>query len=142
VLFEHLYRDIAQEQYLSAINYRFLCEVCAILGIRTPITWSRDYRLVDGQTERLVDLCRQAGADKYLSGPAAKNYIDDAIFSQAGVTLTYVDYSGYPEYHQLYPPFVQGVSILDLIFNEGPNAPRYMRSFITGSNKKLVEGSP
>ena len=140
-LFENLYRDAAGEQYLSVINYRFLHQVCAILGVRTPITWSRDYRLVDGQTERLVDLCRQAGADEYLSGPAAKDYIQEELFSDAGIRLTYMDYSGYPEYQQLYPPFEHGVSILDLIFNEGPDAPKYMKSFARRSADKPVGGS-
>ena len=40
-----------------------------------------------------------------------------------------MDYSGYPEYQQLYPPFESHVSIIDLIFNEGPNATKYMKSF-------------
>ena len=44
--------------------------------------------------------------------------------------LTWIDYGGYPEYHQLFPPFEHRVTILDLIFNEGPNAKQYMKSFI------------
>jgi len=139
-LFESLYRDIASEQYLSAINFRFMRAVCAILDISTPITWSRDYRLVDGKIERLVDLCRHAGADEYLSGPAAKDYIQEKSFSDVGITLKYMDYSGYPEYRQLYPPFEHGVSILDLIFNEGPNAPQYLNSFVQHRADVPVEG--
>ena len=139
-LFECVYRGISGEQCLSVINYCFLHEVCAILGIRTQITWSRDYRLVDGQTERLVDLCRQAGADEYISGPSAKDYIQEKPFLDAGIKLTYMDYSGYPEYRQLYPPFDHGVSILDLIFNEGPDAPKYMKSFVGRSADKPVAG--
>jgi hypothetical protein len=141
-LFESLYRDIAGEPSLSAINFRFLHEVCTILGVRTPITWSRNYRLIDGQTERLVDLCRQAGADEYLSGPAAKDYIQENLFSDAGIKLIYMDYSGYPEYRQLYPPFEHRVSILDLIFNEGLDAPKYMKSFVgRRADKPMVGGT-
>lgn len=126
-LFTSLYRSVAAEQRLSTINYRFLCEICSILGIRTAITWSRDYQLVAGQTERLVDLCRQAGADEYLSGPSAKGYINEKLFLDSNVRFRYVDYSGYPEYQQLYPPFEHSVSILDLIFNEGSDASNYIR---------------
>ena len=140
-LFEGLYRELDGEQYLSAVNYRFIREVCEIIGIGTPITWSRDYRLVDGKIERLVDLCRQAGADEYLSGPAARDYIHEEPFSDAGITLTYMDYSGYPEYRQLYPPFEHRVSILDLIFNEGPEARRYLKSFVQHSRDTPVEGA-
>jgi hypothetical protein len=127
---EQLYREVASETNLSVINHRFITEVSAILGIKTRITWSRDYRLIDGQTERLVDLCRQAGANEYLSGPAAKAYIDDNLFSQAEIKLTYINYSSYPEYSQLHPPFEHAVSVLDLIFNTGPEAPKYMKSFL------------
>ena len=127
-VFKSLYRDTTSEQHLSVINHRFLREICSILGIKTLITSTRDYQLIDGQTERLVDLCRQVGADEYRSGPAAKGYIQDKIFLDAGITLKYVDYSGYPEYRQLYPPFEHGVSILDLIFNEGSEAPKYLKS--------------
>ena len=88
-----------------------------------------DYTLCEGKTERLVDLCRQAGATEYISGPSAKDYIDEGLFRQEGITLRYMDYSGYPEYTQLFGPFEHGVSIIDLIFNEGAHAPDYLKSF-------------
>jgi len=127
--FEELYDKCGAERKLSNVNFQFIKEVCAILGIKTPITWSRDYRLVDGKTERLVDLCKQRGASEYLSGPAAGNYIKPELFSQENIHLTYIDYSGYPEYPQLYPPFEHYVSVLDLIFNTGPKAGMYMKNF-------------
>ena len=127
--FEELYKKCGAESKLSNVNFQFIKEVCAILGIKTPITWSRDYRLADGQTKRLVDLCKQLGASEYLSGPVAKNYIESDLFAQENIKLTYIDYSGYPEYPQLYPPFEHGVSILDLIFNTGPEAKMYMKNF-------------
>jgi hypothetical protein len=85
--------------------------------------------LVEGKTERLVDLCKQAGANEYLSGPAARDYLDEDLLKREGISLRYMDYSGYPEYEQLYPPFEPGVSVIDLIFNEGPDARKYLKSF-------------
>jgi hypothetical protein len=41
--------------------------------------------------------------------------------------VCYVDYSGYPEYEQLYPPFEHAVSILDLLFMYGADATSYMK---------------
>lgn len=124
-----IYEKCRTEEYLSLINHRFLTEICDILGIKTSITWSSAYDLVDGKTERLVGLVKAAKGDYYLSGPAAKDYIDDKLFEQAGIKLDWMDYSGYPEYNQLSDKFEHGVSILDLIFNEGPNAAKYMKSF-------------
>jgi hypothetical protein len=124
-----VYRAVANEPMLSVVNRRFLAEICDILEIKTRITWSHDYRLADGQSERLVDLCRQLGATEYLSGPAAQAYLNEQLFVESGIAVRYVDYGGYPEYRQLHPPFAHGVSILDLLFNEGTNAPRYMKTF-------------
>jgi hypothetical protein len=127
-LFEGLYLD-SQEQRLSAINCCWIHAICQILGIRTKLSWSMDYQLVEGRTERLIGICRQAGASTYVSGPSARAYIQPAQFEAAGVKLTYFDYAGYPEYSQLFPPFDHYVSVLDLIFNEGPRATQYMLSF-------------
>jgi hypothetical protein len=76
-----------------------------------------------------VSLCHQAGASEYYSGPAGKDYIQSQLFERAGIKLQFVDYSGYPEYPQLFPPFEHHVSILDLLFNAGPDALRYMKVF-------------
>lgn len=124
-----VYEACEKETYLSRINYRFLTELCDILGIHTKITWSSDYTLSEGKTERLVSLCLSAGGDAYLSGPAAKDYIVDQCFIDANVKLAYMDYSGYPEYPQSFGAFEHGVSVLDLIFHTGPDAHRYMKSF-------------
>lgn len=126
--FEELYSGINQP-LLSQINYHFLRSICNLLSINTQISWSTDYEVTDGKTERLVSLCQQAGATEYVSGPSAKDYIIPSIFAEANINLTFIDYSGYPEYKQLYPPFEHGVSIIDLLFNVGPNAHKYMRSF-------------
>jgi len=128
-VFEELYHECGGEEFLCRVNYRFLTALCGVLGIKTKITWSMDYELSEGKTERLVALCRDAGAAHYISGPAAKDYIEDDLFSRAGISLSYIDYSGYPEYMQLFGEFTHRVSVIDLIFNEGPGAVKFMKSF-------------
>ena len=127
-LFEELYLNCT-EQFLSRINYRFLRAICNILEIKTKITWSMDYNLIEGKTERLVDLCQQSGANVYISGPAAKDYIDQRLFNEANIEIQFMNYSDYPEYKQLHGSFEHSVSIIDLILNEGQNANKYMKSF-------------
>lgn len=126
-LFQELYSG-PEDKFLSQINYRFITAICRILGISTTISWSMDYHLSGEKNQRLVSLCQQAGATSYLSGPAAKAYLDEESFRQHGIAVAYIDYSGYPEYQQLYPPFESHVSIIDLIFNEGSNATKYLKS--------------
>lgn len=127
-LFAELYLNCTEE-YLSQINHRFITAINEILGIKTKISWSSEYELVEGQTEKLLGICKQAGATTYLSGPAAKDYFDEDLAAQEGIEVEWMDYSGYPEYQQLHQPFEHGVTILDLIFNEGPNATKLMKSF-------------
>ena len=137
------YAEVLEELYLgpvspflSQINHRFLSTLASLLGIGTPLVWSHDFRLVQGRTERLLDLCRQVGARRYLSGPSARAYLDETAFVREGIEVVYADYAGYPEYPQLFPPFDHQVSVLDLLLNVGPEAPRYMKSF--GHNRQLI----
>lgn len=128
-IFENLYKEVADEEFLSNINYKFLTAINAILGITTKISRCEDFTLIDGQTSRLVRLCQDTNADIYISGPAAKNYLDESLFEEAGIGVEWMEYGGYKEYDQLFGEFVHGVSIVDLIFNEGSNASTYMKSF-------------
>ena len=112
---------------LSDVNRSLIETVCQLLEITTPITWSSEYHPVEGRNERLIDLCVKAGATEYLSGPSARGYLDEAAFASAGVTVHFVDYSGYREYPQPYPPFEHAVSALDLLFCTGPNASDYLK---------------
>jgi hypothetical protein len=125
-LFEPLYRQ-RQYTHLSVLNRVLIEAVCAYLGITTRISNSWDYPLIEGKTERLVDLCVQAGGTEYISGPAARDYIDEGIFAGRGIKLSWFGYTGYPEYPQLWGDFTHGVTILDLLFNCGKEAPHYMK---------------
>ena len=113
--------------YLSQLNRRFIEAICNYLSIQTVISNSWDYNLAEGKTERLADLCAQARGTEYISGPAAKDYVDERVFDEQGIKLTWFDYTGYPEYPQLWGEFTHGVTILDLLFNCGKDSPRYMR---------------
>jgi hypothetical protein len=125
---ERLYRR-ANDRRLSIVNRRFLEAICELLGIDTTFTWSTAYDVGGAKTERLVALCRAAGATHYVSGPRARDYLDEHAFRDAGIALSYIEYEGYPEYDQLHPPFDHFVTILDLLFHVGAEAPRYMKSF-------------
>ncbi len=123
-----LYLNVAPEtKMLSELNRLFLEKVCQYLGIRTKITSSGSYQILEDRTERLVSIVRQAGGDEYVSGPAAKGYLEESRFRDVGLRLTWFDYDGYEPYPQLWGEFVHGVSILDLLFNCGKSAPKFMR---------------
>src|SRR5690606_5219886 len=78
-LLEPLYLGESYD-HISQLNRRFIDVICAFLRIETVITNSWDYILPNGKTERLTDLCHQAGGVEYVSGPSARSYIEENIF--------------------------------------------------------------
>ena len=129
-LIEDLYIKAGKLEYISDINYLFITAINNILGIKTIISKDTEYNLINGKTEKLVDLVKQANGTTYLSGPAAKNYLEENLFADANISVEWIDYSNYPMYPQNHGDFKHGVTILDLIFNTGSNAPKYMKSFV------------
>ncbi len=127
-IFEELYLA-CDEEYLSQINYKFITTINEILEIKTKLRWSSEFELLDGQTEKLLGICKDCNADIYLSGPAAKDYFNEDLAKQENIKVEWMDYSGYKEYEQLNPPFEHGVTILDLIFNKGDRAKEFMKRF-------------
>lgn len=129
------YEEVFSELYLNAsdnlteINYSFIKAICDILSIKTVFTDSREYNLLEGKTERLVSICKQLNATDYYTGPAAKSYMEESLFEQENIKVHYFDYGQYPEYPQLYGGFVHEVTILDLLFNVGIDAKKYLKSF-------------
>ena len=99
---------------------------------RISETRINDPELIDDKSERLASLCTQAGGTEYVCGPSTREYMDPTVFKQAGLTLSWFDYSGYPEYPQLWGDFEHSVTILDLLFNCGGEAQKYMK-FVGGS---------
>ena len=77
----------------------------------------------------------------YISGPAARSYLDPARFKQEGIELIWKDYTGYPEYRQPHPPFLHPVSIVDLLFCTGPEAAHYIWGWRQGSGSALTQQS-
>ena len=77
-IFEELYLK-CDEEYLSQINYKCITTINEILEIKTKLRWSSEFELVDGQTEKLLGICKDCNADIYLSGPAAKDYFNEEV---------------------------------------------------------------
>lgn len=128
--FFSLYRSFFEDIYLghrwpslSQMNQTITRRIAVeLLGIRTTFHDSREFDGSGTKDDLLLDILAKVRATHYLSGPAARSYIDPAKFSRAGIELEFKNYAGYPEYPQIHPPFEHAVSIVDLLFNTGPAA--------------------
>ncbi|ABD42806.1 conserved hypothetical protein [Methanospirillum hungatei JF-1] len=117
---------------LSELNIFAIKKISKILGIETKFSKSTDLNVDGTKDDKLIGICQKIGANSYMSGPAAKNYIKIDKFSNANIELEFKDYSGYPEYPQLWNGFEHSVSIIDLIFNCGDKAPNYIWGWRNG----------
>ncbi len=130
----HLYKDFFEEVYLgmrwetlSDLNQFLIRHIAGeFLGIKSRFEDSRAYTVSGQKLSRLISLLEQVETKTYVSGPSAKAYIDMAKIHEANISVTYKDYSGYPEYPQRHQPFEHSVSILDLLFNCGQESPYYI----------------
>jgi hypothetical protein len=125
-----LYRDYFARFYLES-SWRSLSEINQalivgishdLLGITTEFADSRTFHPTRCKGERVLEILESTRAAVYVSGPSARNYITDEQLARAGVEVVWKDYSGYPVYEQLHPPFSHRVTILDLLFHTGPQA--------------------
>ncbi|MBP3889385.1 MAG: WbqC family protein [Cellulosilyticum sp.] len=125
------YKYILDEIYdrewetISELNMYTTKMIAKVLGIGTSFISSLEIPTTGEKTDRLIEICKYLEADAYLSGPAAKSYIEDRKFIDNNIKLEYIEYN-YPVYKQLYGEFEHGVTILDLIFNCGPESMKYI----------------
>jgi WbqC-like protein family len=122
---QELYRT-APGPFLSDINRHFLDAICRRLEIQTTLTDSRSHAAEGTKSKRLIELCRKSGATEYVSGPAAKDYLDEDAFSAAGIAVKWFRYGPYPQYEQLHAPFESRISILDTLLCVGDDAARFV----------------
>lgn len=121
------YERAGTHEKLTDVNRELLDFVLVQLGVTTPLRSSVDLPTHPHATERLITICRALGAEIYLSGPAARAYLDEARFAECGLSVEWMDYSGYPEYPQLHGRFEPAVSAIDLLLNTGAEARELFR---------------
>jgi hypothetical protein len=127
-LLEALYDELRDEPLLTRVNERFIREIARLLGSDTTIRRADEFDLPKDRIDRLIALAQAVGATEYLSGPAARSYLDEGRFEQAGIRVSWMSYDGYPEYPQLHGDFAHRVSIVDLLLNVGTTeARRYLQ---------------
>ena len=115
---EELYMN-CNFKYLSDINLHFIREINKYLNIDTEIRFSKDFDLQEDRNQRLIKICKDLNATDYYSGLAAKFYMDEELFKKNNLNVHYFNYSNFKKYEQLHGSYEHGVSIFDLILNEG-----------------------
>jgi hypothetical protein len=113
--------------HLAEMNEELLCLLCRVLGISTPFMRASELGVDGSSSALLAGICTAVGADRYLSGPGGRKYMDVDVFAAAGIDLVFHDYQ-HPTYRQLHGTFEPDLSVCDLLFNEGPDSLAILRS--------------
>lgn len=111
---------------LSELNQHLIREICRHFQLGASFVRSETLGVQGAKQDRVMQILKKLGATRYISGPAAKAYLDQSRFEADGIELIWKDYSGYPEYIQLYPPFAHAVCALDVLFHCGESSPDYV----------------
>ena len=114
-------------EWLTNLNTHTVTGLIECLGISTPVERVTDWELSEDPTGRLVDICKQTGAETYLSGAGGQEYLDMPQFEAAGIDVIFQTYQ-HPEYAQRFGEFEPYMSVVDLLFNCGPESLEIIRS--------------
>lgn len=130
-IFEKIYRR--RIKLLADNNLEFLKAVFEILGINIPIKKTSEMTLSKSKTELIVEICKTVGADSYLSGMGGAQYMEESLFEKNGLKLLFNNYE-HPVYNQQFmnSGFLPNMSIIDLIFNHGPESFEITKSGFKG----------
>lgn len=98
------------------------------LKINTKIIYSSSLKNIQSVKDNLIaDICTELKASTYISGPFGRDYLDKALFDTKKIDLLFHDYK-HPEYKQMFPGFEPYMSVIDLLFNHGPESVRILNT--------------
>lgn len=125
--FQEIEQLLRQEyESLAKLNIALIKYFCSKLQISTPIYIQSEMGVEFGKKNYLnLGITEHFKGTTYLSGNGAKKYNDPELFKEHGVELSYLDFTA-PAYHQINGSFIEGLSILDLLFNEGDEGRRFV----------------
>lgn len=116
-----LYKEVYSKEweFLGPLSIQILETVRKYLTISTVCIASSTLKIDLKNNEKLVEICRRLGANKFLVKPGTNEYHPSVFFKERGIALVYFDYN-HNLYPQLYRDFIPGLSIIDLVMNFGP----------------------
>jgi hypothetical protein len=122
------YSDFFDETYnqktwlsFSDLSTHLILYLMKALGMERPVKKASEIGATGKGDELIIDMCQKTGADSYLHGKHGKDYIDESKFQAAKIKCLYQDFE-HPVYQQQFEPFMPYLSVVDLLFNHGPES--------------------
>ena len=118
------FRELYERPWKSFcdLSCAFIELILRLLGLDRSMDRTSALGIAGESTGLVLAMCKATGADTYLSGVHGRDYLDPAEFERQGIRLRFQEFSCAP-YSQCWPgPFVPNLSIIDLLFNCGPDS--------------------
>lgn len=127
------YKDFFEEAYnrewdkLADLNIYLIRNISEFLGIRKTEFRRLSEMNIENEniTQRIIDICENAGADNFIVGTRAKDFMEEERWKNTKVKLNYFE-PRYPSYPQLFGDFAENCAIIDLLFNCGDESAEYI----------------
>ncbi len=129
--YKDIFHQIYSQKYkfIKDLNVKIIKTTCEILDIKTKFIFSSKLNLRDenmGKTEKIVNLCKKMGITFLYDAKGAQEFIDTSLFHEENISIAFQNYE-HPVYSQLFGEFVPYMSVIDLLFNEGPKSLNIIR---------------
>jgi len=114
---------------LSEINKIIIKKISSYLKINTFFLDSSKVKGLKNNysaSERILEICMNRGANIYVSGPSAKNYLDQKLFENNNIKIKWFEYGKTKIYKQPYKDFYKNLSIVDCLMNCGKNKEKFL----------------
>lgn len=113
--------------FLAELNVTLIKLLCDWLGIKTPFYLASQLGSFTADPDvRLIEITSSLGANTYLAGVGGREYMQMNLFKEAGIEVLFQDYR-HPVYKQLYGEFESNLSVIDLLFNCGPESRQILK---------------
>jgi len=125
-------------RFLIDLNVAIIRYIVEVLGLQTRLVISSETGLereflgvrtrVRDPTGRIAFLCQRLGADCFLEGALGRTFMEPARLTPVGITMEFHDYrhpryrQQFSHYAQLCGGFIPYLSVIDLLFNHGPES--------------------
>jgi len=110
-----------KNEKLMDLNLALIQYLMKALDIQARTVLLSDLNVPSSGSRRLVDVCKKLGASQFIAQTPAKKFIDEKLFLDAGVELSFFNPPA-PIYPQLWGDFIANLSVFDLVLNCGPKA--------------------
>ena len=127
----NLYADFFEETFsrnwelLNNLNETILLKIMTWLDLNTQIIRASEMKATGKSFDLLLNICIEIKANTYISGYGGKNYMKYDVFKNSGIEIETYDFVA-SEYPQLHSEFIPNLSIIDLLFNCGPDSKEYI----------------